>query len=457
MLAGGCLVLAAPGVAFADDATPGSPELPVVVQDENVAPQPPQAGFSQPRTGSVIAGTPDGNTVVVYGGGGLFDDTGTPLADTWTWDGSSWTPQCGTTTPGADAPCVPGPRNLAAGGTGPDGVVLYGGQTDTGSGPEVAADTWTWDGSSWNLACSSCAPGKRYGAAAAGNGTNVLLFGGLTDLLGVGTLANDTWSFDGTTWNALDGGGAGRPAPRFAASLAWDGQHYVLFGGADFGGGGPDSFDDAWIWTDAGWVQACGSPLEPCGPKGRLLAGFANLANPDPARQGALLGGGISIGATGATVFGDLWFWNGTEFVKQASPWPDETDVSAAPPVGLIALGMLGSRAAACEVTMLAANVIGSDPIDPELTTRTFTLGLDTDGDGKPGPCTAPTATPTADPVADLHGASPLTGSLPVTGTELGHETLAGIFAALVGLTIAYSVRRPRTPLRRESSPRRSA
>jgi hypothetical protein len=81
--------------------------------------------------------------------------------------------------------------------TAPDGGVLLFGGSD---GANLLADTWEWDGASWTkLAVTG--PSGRVGHAMALDASRgrVVLFGGETN---TETLA-DTWEFDGTTWTSV--------------------------------------------------------------------------------------------------------------------------------------------------------------------------------------------------------------------------------------------------------------
>ena len=79
-----------------------------------------------------FATMPAATTAVLYGGEHLFG--GEILSDTWTFNGEAWTPNCGTTVPGATGDCSPGARLGHAMGTAPNGVVLYGGVRSGGLG-----------------------------------------------------------------------------------------------------------------------------------------------------------------------------------------------------------------------------------------------------------------------------------------------------------------------------------
>lgn len=103
-----------------------------------------------PRVGASMAW--DGARFILFGGyvGGL--DDGSPVADTWTFDGARWTPVCGT---GALPACGPAARPFA-GISGPGTfrgdeprALLIGGVDPWGDGAGFFLDAWLWDGSTW--------------------------------------------------------------------------------------------------------------------------------------------------------------------------------------------------------------------------------------------------------------------------------------------------------------------
>src|ERR1700678_1412513 len=81
-------------------------------------------------------------------------------------------------------------------------VVLFGGALDEGCGP-VVGDTWTWTALGWTQAHPATSPSPRRGAAEVYDGATgqLLLFGG-SNADAAGYYA-DTWSWNGTTWNRL--------------------------------------------------------------------------------------------------------------------------------------------------------------------------------------------------------------------------------------------------------------
>jgi hypothetical protein len=155
----------------------------------------PDAGTTPPARSGAAAAT-FGNSVVLFGG----RSNGTPLGDTWIWNGTTWTPG-----PIAGPP----PRFHAAIASLASGeVLLFGGD---GGGVELG-DTWLWDGTTWTVQ-SVPGPSARSEAAAAPIGAAVILFGGTQGT----TLLDDAWTWEAGTWTQQFAGG---PSPRAGAAAA---------------------------------------------------------------------------------------------------------------------------------------------------------------------------------------------------------------------------------------------
>lgn len=390
------------------------------------------------------AADPDGDHVVTYGGSDA-GTTVTPFADTWVYDAKhGWVAKCGTGSLGA---CAPGPRTGQAMATGPHGVVLFGGFVNQfGDGP--TADTWVWNGSTWHQTCTtaSCGPSARGFAAMAGDGTHVVLFGGLT---GTG-LVSDTWVFDGTTWTQTCGAPLATmcgPSGRAAASMAWDGNHFVLFGGSEQFDGSTPPLGDTWVFDGTTWTSACGLGAEPaCGPPGRAFGAFSFAPHPNTALSGAvLLGGGNLFSNTTSTLYPDAWWWDGAHWSTLSAPWagpPVTFDPADGPPAGPDPLlGSAAPRATVCQVLYLGISVARAGAT-PDLKLTSYNGGRDLDGDGKPDTC-ALAVVPTTTPPSTV--AIPAADELPRTGGDPHTLVLLGAFLIVAGaVTVTARVRRQR-------------
>jgi cysteine-rich repeat protein len=129
-----------------------------------------------------------GNVVLFGGVTGV-----TPLNDTWLWDGTTWTQATPASSPTArfDAGMAYDPIRKR--------VVMFGGVTTTT--PEAFADTWEWDGTTWTLATPAASPLSRALGLMVWSPSRraIVLFGGMSS---PGTTINDTWEFDGE-WHPI--------------------------------------------------------------------------------------------------------------------------------------------------------------------------------------------------------------------------------------------------------------
>ncbi|MFN2543944.1 MAG: hypothetical protein ABR600_05145 [Actinomycetota bacterium] len=174
---------------------------------------------------------------------------GSQYGETWTWDGTSWQvyAQPGGPQFRSDAAMAWMPRIGS--------VVLFGGYPDVSPdhlGGQLA-DTWAWDGASWRRIVTAHSPPARYAAGLAldpGSG-DLILFGGLSDTYE--SLA-DTWRFDGTDWSRVET--AVTPERRSYVSMASDPAvgAIELFGGYALEKGYV-ALADRWWFVDGRWTQ----------------------------------------------------------------------------------------------------------------------------------------------------------------------------------------------------------
>lgn len=223
---------------------------------------------------------------VVLFGGSTVDDR---LDDTWIWDGSDWVQQRSPSlSPHARA-------NHAMAFHGASGkVVLFGGLPANGG---LSADTWTWDGTSWESPIP--VPHSRSAHAMAYDATRgeVVLFGV------TGTLPPDTWVWNGFQWTekfpATSPPGTSFPAMAYDASR----EEVVLFGG----GIGPSELTTrTWIWDGTNWSER----FPTTSPPGRIRHAMTY----DAARGEVVLFGGSGFGGT---LLGDTWVWDGTDWIQK--------------------------------------------------------------------------------------------------------------------------------------------
>lgn len=261
------------------------------------APARSQAGWQSITTGP--APSPRGFHSLAYDVGrdrtllfGGWD--GTPLGDTWEFDGVSWTrlaPQH-----------APTPRCCYALAADPlrGRIVLFGGadsSIDWG-------DTWEWDGADWLQLAPVHAPSPRRQMRATFDWSvgKVVAFGG--GLTGAGTPTyGDTWEWDGVDWTQRTV--TSSPSARWSAGLAYD----VAQGGVLLFGGSPNSPLDTWLGSAATW-SALSPTISPSPRDWIQMAGDA------------LRGRVVLFGGWDRVARSDTWVWDGHNWNLDPSPGP---------------------------------------------------------------------------------------------------------------------------------------
>jgi hypothetical protein len=239
-----------------------------------------------PRTAASIAYQPTAGQFLMFGGDTVINGGVQSVAETWLWNGQSWT-RDGGTGPSARAFAVMA-YDVAHGK-----VILYGGQYDVaGKSPASLFDMWLWDGAQW--AVNSSAPAPKlvrptgvYDVARA----NLVLFG-------IGNSGPETWLWNGSQWSAAKP--IHSPPASSGAGMAYvtSTKQVVLFGG---GGGGLGRLNDTWLWDGTDWRNPQLSPAPPA----RLSPTFVS------GEQAILFGGGGNVGA-----LADTWRWDGTQWAQ---------------------------------------------------------------------------------------------------------------------------------------------
>jgi hypothetical protein len=166
------------------------------------------------------------------------------LQDTWEWDGTSWTQ--------ASPKAMPGARYaFGMGYDAKDGVsVLFGGLAlpSQFQQPAPTADTWAWNGTSWTQlcaagACSANVPPARSDHEVAYDSvrSKLVMYGGSSLV--------DTWEWDGAAWTQSEP--ALSPPSRTDGAMTFDSKRarVVLFGGTN---GSGNALADTWEYHAIG-------------------------------------------------------------------------------------------------------------------------------------------------------------------------------------------------------------
>jgi N-acetylneuraminic acid mutarotase len=225
------------------------------------------------------------NGVLLFGG---YATGGTALADTWIWNGSTWTA----------GPAGPAARADSQAAVLSGQVVVFGGTTDT-SVTSLLGDTWAWSGSAWSE-LATAGPSARFGNTLTAVGSELVLFGGCTTDSAANDLA-DTWLWNGAARSspAITG-----PAARVGAASATLNGQAVIFGGLDAAGA---YLSDTWVFDGAAWTQV----MPTVSPTARFYASMVNLGN-----QLVLFGGNDGADLS------DLWTFDGANWTAVTATGP---------------------------------------------------------------------------------------------------------------------------------------
>jgi len=186
---------------------------------------------------------------VLFGGIG-YDGTGHYFGDTWEWDGQSWTQIS------SDGPAARYHQAMAYDAA-LARTVLFGGYYFDGT-DHYFADTWEWNGSSWSQLTTTAAPSLRSGHAVAYDSfrSRIILFGGYYND-GSDHFLGDTWEWDGVSW-AQVGNGQTTPTPAYRPAMAFDSVRNVtlLLGGFSL----PYRYNGTWEWNGSAWANRSTDP-----------------------------------------------------------------------------------------------------------------------------------------------------------------------------------------------------
>ena len=190
---------------------------------------------------------------------GKYSVVGT-VNDTWTWNGQRWSQRHPDKSPGARFGA------LVAYDAIHNRVVLFGGDSPGTNNGLPLDDTWTWDGTSWTPLHPSRHPvGWEARAMVYDNDLKQVLLFASSNCYPQSCQTWQTWAWDGSNWS-LRGSSVLSGEIGSGVQLAYDPKTHsvVLFGGELFGGKGPNTyFAETWSWSPvSGWqrLQPASSP-----------------------------------------------------------------------------------------------------------------------------------------------------------------------------------------------------
>ena len=247
------------------------------------------------RTSASMAYDEATSSIVLFGGQ-LVGTAGTPLTDTWTWDGGDWTQQNPAKTPPAivltSLAYDPLTKTVIA--------VL---DNDTAS----KVETWQWDGTTWSQLPNAAAPkySKQGAGIAFSSGAQVLvLFGTVFSIVGPPP-EGATWTYSVGTWTP-HAATANGPKPRNQPGMAAEPNGGVLM----FGGAGANflTYAETWVWAGA-WQKKVVSPSP--SKRARPMMVFDQGC-----KLVLLYGGELQASANSDAQYTDTWAWIGQAWTK---------------------------------------------------------------------------------------------------------------------------------------------
>ncbi|ODU24439.1 MAG: hypothetical protein ABS95_01875 [Verrucomicrobia bacterium SCN 57-15] len=237
------------------------------------------------RQGAAMVYVPwNGGRVILFGG---QDANNVKLADTWSWDGVTWTQ--------LQPPSSPVPRAYFP--------MVYDSERNKimiFSGNGVGNDTWLFDGTTWTNPNVPNPPPTwdQHIAAFDAERKNVVLLG-----------YDGTYIYDGTTWSKVNPQDS--PPRSGRGGMVYDPVHknVVLFAGEGRNG--------TYIWNGSNWIAQTPTNVPP---------GFYNTEMVfDSNLNKVVLFGGQSVSGDGLSA--DMWQWNGSDwkFISGRTQWFDMT------------------------------------------------------------------------------------------------------------------------------------
>jgi cysteine-rich repeat protein len=185
-------------------------------------------------------------------------------------------------------------------------IIMFGGRVVDGSTAYASDETWEFDGNSWQQVHTANAPGPRYAHAMAYDAKRqvVVLYGGFVD--------DETWEYDGTDWTQRSFGF--RPDDAAFPTMTYDAAREQIVLVTQDGGLNPDL--KTYTYDGLGWTLAATT-----GPSYRIEPTIAYHAG----RQTVFLTGGATFGGPSPPTWvghTDTWEWNGTSWTELVGSAP---------------------------------------------------------------------------------------------------------------------------------------
>jgi hypothetical protein len=257
------------------------------------------------RSGQAMAYDAARQRTLLFGG----RRTGTnpvSLADTWVFDGTSWSEL----TVGSPAARH---EHAMAYDSARQRIVLFGGNSSDGSPLPPLADTWEWDGTGWMQRQPGVSPPARHGHAMVYDAARMrtIIFGGRSE----GTLLGDTWEWDGNTWHLAAAPAPANPSARHGHRMVFDRsrQQTILFAGEDASG----RLGDTWAWDGTAWAQQSPATV----PDARAFHAMVYQEHAGGGAGRILMAGGSS-GPTFEDLPRDTWEWDGQDWQIRTKAGP---------------------------------------------------------------------------------------------------------------------------------------
>lgn len=186
------------------------------------------------RAGHAMAYDLTRGRVVLFGGRESIISA--PLADTWEFDGVTWTQRFP-----AHSPVGRADHALAFDAVS-GATLMFGGEA---AGQTTCGDTWLWNGVDWQqVATTGPAPRRNHALSCDWSRGCVVMFGGFET-----SAFDETWEWDGGHWSEVVS--ASTPSARSDHGMAFDFARgvTVMHGGTQGGA-------ETWEWDGVDWIQS---------------------------------------------------------------------------------------------------------------------------------------------------------------------------------------------------------